>query len=152
MTLPVTRTVTLPAPSHSAYELQTLLNAYKERARVPTWAGTAAYLGIPRALLDAMHDGRIDAPEQDKADYQGLLARFKTFIEAYLEETLTREKGSPAGAIFALRAKFDWRDVISVEIGERPTLAVSVGEELGRLLNGDFEDVTPAADPYDFLD
>ena len=137
------RTVSLPVPPFSADTLETVLDRYRDSTGAPTWAGSAAYAGVARVMLDACLTGQISHP--DKADIQRLLALHRTHIEAYLEGVLTREKGSPAGAQFALKAQHQWEDKVTLELAQRPQLSIVVEGELGRLLLGrdddDIEDV-----------
>ena len=132
MSLPATRSLNLPVPTFTADELNLRLSIYRESTSAPTWAGSAAYLGIPRNMLDACLNGQIES--KDKAEIMRVLALHRTHLEAYLEGILTREKGSPAGAQFALKAQMGWEDKISVELSSKPQLSIQVGEELGRLL------------------
>lgn len=148
MSLPVTRQQGFPVARHTVEQLRFSLETYRENVSAPTWAGTAAYLGIPRALLDAYLAGKIEA--DDPQGISELLALHKTHLEAYLESILTRERGSPAGAQFALKAQMGWRDTISIEISDRPTLSIVVEGELGRLLaNRDIEDAEVIEDDPD---
>lgn len=128
----VQRNVTLPVPKYPLEELERRLTIYRDNTPTPTWAGTAAFLGVSRGTLDAYAAGQINSQEKD--GIAEALSVHKTHIEAYLESVLTREKGSPAGAQFALKSQHFWRDTINIEISERPQLSVVVEGELGRLI------------------
>lgn len=137
----VSRTVSFPAARHTPAELRETLSTYLSNTQAPTWAGSAAYLGISRLLLDAYQAGQIDSPYKD--EIKDILEVHRTHIEAFLEGVLTREKGSPAGAQFALKAKFGWEDKVTLELSQKPQLVINVDGELGRLLlnrDGDIED------------
>lgn len=141
MSLPVSRTVSLPTPPFSAALLADTLEVYRASSAALTWAGSAAYLGVSRVMLDACLAGQISSSEA--ADIQEILALHRTHIEGYLEGILTREKGSPAGAQFALKAQHGWEDKVTLELSQKPQLVINVDGELGRLLlnrDGDIED------------
>lgn len=141
MSLPVTRQQGFPVARHTVEQLRFSLENYRENVSAPTWAGTAAYLGIPRALLDAYLAGKIDA--DDPQGISELLALHKTHLEAFLETVLTRERGSPAGAQFALKNQHGWEDKMSFDLNARPQLSIVVdgGSELAKLLSrSDVED------------
>lgn len=132
MNLPVSRTVNLPAPPFGASLLAERLAVYRDASPAMTWAGSAAFLGISRILLDACLAGHISSDE--KTQIQEILALHRTHIEGYLEGVLTRERGSPAGAQFALKAQHGWEDKVTLELSQRPQLSIQVAGELGRLL------------------
>ena len=134
----MSRNVTLPVPRHTADDLERRLDQYREGSPVPTWAGTAAFLGVPRVMLDAYKAGQINSPEA--ARIAEMLQLHLTHVEAYLEGVLTREKGSPAGAQFALKAQMGWEDKVTVELSSKPQLSVIVSGELGRMLAGQIDD------------
>ena len=129
----VQRSVSLPVPRYPLEELERRLEVYRENTPSPTWAGTAAFLGISRGLLDAYAAGQINSSEKD--GIVDALGVHKTHIEAYLEGILTREKGSPAGAQFALKSQHNWTDTITIDLNARPQLSIIVEGELGRLLS-----------------
>lgn len=150
MSLPVTRQQGFPVARHTVEQLRFSLETYRENVSAPTWAGTAAYLGIPRALLDAYLAGKIDA--DDPQGISELLALHKTHLEAYLEGILTRERGSPAGAQFALKNSHGWTDTMHIDLSARPQLAIVVEQssELAKLLSrSDVEDAEVIEDDED---
>ena len=136
----VQRTVSLPVPKYPLEELERRLTIYRDNTPTPTWAGTAAFLGVSRGTLDAYAAGQINSQEKD--GIAEALSVHKTHIEAYLEGILTRERGSPAGAQFALKAQMGWEDKVSIELSAKPQLSIIVEGELGRLLSR--QDVTDA--------
>ena len=73
-----------------------------------------------------------------------VLALHRTHIEAYLEGILTREKGSPAGAQFALKSQHSWTETINIELSSKPQLSIIVEGELGRLLASRDADIVDA--------
>ena len=122
----------LPVISITTEQLNVALTEYRERSAQPTWAGSAAFLGLTRSMLDACLAGEITHADRDAV--ARTLALHKTHLEAFLESVLTREKGSPAGAQFALKNQHGWRETTTVEFTERPRLSIIVEGELGRLL------------------
>lgn len=144
----VQRSVSLPVPRYPLEELERRLEVYREATPTPTWAGTAAFLGISRGTLDAYAAGQINSSEKDGiADALGV---HKTHIEAYLESVLTREKGSPAGAQFALKSQHNWRDTLNIEINDKPQLSIVVEGALAQLLaNRDIADAEIIEDDDD---
>lgn len=135
----VQRNVTLPVPKYPLEELERRLTIYRDNTPTPTWAGTAAFLGVSRGTLDAYAAGQINSQEKD--GIAEALSVHKTHIEAYLESVLTRERGSPAGAQFALKSQMGWDDKISIELSAKPQLSVIVEGTLATLLaNRDIAD------------
>lgn len=137
----VQRNVNLPAARYEPDELRQKLEVYRDQVSAPTWAGTAAFLGMPRELLDAHLDGLVASSDKDAL--REVLQIHRTCIEAHLESVLTREKGSPAGAQFYLKSRFGWEDRYTIDLNARPTLSIVVdgGSELAKLLSrSDVED------------
>lgn len=149
MSLPANTQRKLLVPKYTPAQLETRLTKYwtdcdgerndsGEWVRMPcapTYAGAASALGLSRKQLDCYWQGQINSPMKDA--YAQVVEMFRTDIEAYLEGMLTRERGSPSGAIFALESNFGWRRTVNIEVTEKPKLVIHVQGELAAMLKND---------------